>query len=760
MRGFKSMRQAAKPLTPCPLPRGRATLNEAALRRRSRGEWALWPCAPEGAKAFPHVWIICLCVWFMSHASLLPLQAQTNAPSPAAGPVTPPEPCPAAPTDERSRVILQAESLEYIQQTRRVVATGNVRILYGDKRLFADQLELHMDTNTGTAWGHVRFITPNDDLEAHRIDFDLNTERGVLYDASGQTAKTYHLSGERIERVQARRLAVQRGRITTCTSAVPEWEFRSPEAQIDLGDYITMKHPSFWIKGIPVFYVPYFIFPIKDKRTTGFLPPRFGINDQYGYTVGDDFFWAMTDWLDSTIGVEYLSKGGVKPEVEMRYALDPASDGQLKFAFLHDRTTDQDLYRLLLQQRHDFGWGIRGLSQIDQRSDGDLVRRFSQSIAEESAIRTASFGALTKLFTNGGMTLEGTQYKGIPESGTTAQFHYLPRVRFSQFPTSLPGGLMFDLDTSYARLSSTDILNNTPVQRLDFFPRLTVPVVVPPWLGLGVTGGVHETIYDHRTTGPGTIARQVPDLLAVLDGPAFRRRYEGLVAGQALIHVIQPHIAYRYVPEVFQGGIPPFSALVEELHFLDPLNNFTLIDRIQAANYAKLSLSNRFYAQGLGSSGTRSVREVAHLILSQGIDIRQGADTQGQLVGPLDIDVDLRLWSRWWLESTLRIAPDTGTLQEVLWRGGLNLWPGWAFSLTNYQRQTPPVQYLQGALTFTPLEGLRLGYSIRYDVLTEEFREHYVVLHFQGVCYKIDASFRMRKAGQTAFYFQINLLSF
>ena len=35
-----------------------------------------------------------------------------------------------------------------------------------------------------------------------------------------------------------------------------------------------------------------------------------------------------------------------------------------------DRITDQDLSRLLIQQRQDFGWGIRGLTQIDKRSDG------------------------------------------------------------------------------------------------------------------------------------------------------------------------------------------------------------------------------------------------------------------------------------------------------------------------------------------------------------------------------------------------------
>lgn len=704
------------------------------------------------------VWITCLCVWLMSHACLPSPRAETNAPKPPAGTPSAPAPCPSAPPEEGPQVVLQAETLEYFQQTKRVVATGNVRVTYGEKRLFADQLELYTDSNTGIAWGHVRFITPEDDLQASRLDFDLNTERGVLYETTGKSTQ-YHLSGARIERLESRTMAVQRGRITACTSAVPEWEFRSPEAQIALGDYISMKHPSFWIKGIPVFYVPYFYFPIKDKRASGFLPPRFGTSSQSGQIVGEEFFWAMTDWMDSTIGAEYLSKSGVKPEVEFRYALDPQSDGQLKAAFVRDKVTKQDLWRVLVQQRQDFGWGIRGVSQIDARSESDIVRRFSNTIAEESAIRTASFGAVTKVFPHGGITLEGTSYDGIPASGTTEQFRYLPRVRYSQFPTSLPGGLLGALETSYARLSTTNVLNNTPVQRLDFFPRLTAPLVVPPWIGLAVTGGVHETVYDHRATGEGGISRQVPDLLAVLDGPAWRRRYDGLLPGQSLIHVVSSRLAYRYVPTVFQDGLPSFSALDEDIHFLDPLNDFTLIDRIRAANYAKLSLSNRFYAQGTASAGSRSVREVAHLIVSQGVDMRQAMDANGQLVGPLDIDLDLRPWSRWWLESTLRLAPGTGTLQEVFWRGGVNLWPGSSVSVTNYQRQSPTTQYLQGALVITPLEGLRFTYIARYDVLSEQFREHYVLLHYQAVCYRIDASLRMRQAGTTDFFIQVNILN-
>src|SRR5262249_53165424 len=360
------------------------------------------------------VWIACLCVWLMSQASLPSSRAQTNAPKPAAGAPSAPEPCPATPSEERGHVTLQSETLEYSQQEQRVVATGNVTVTYGDKRLLADQLELHTDTNTGTAWGHVRLISPTDDLAASRIEFDLTSERGVLYDSAGKAGKAYRIVGERIERLGPRTLEVRRGRVTACTSAVPEWEFRAPEAQIGLRDYVTMEQPTFWVKSIPVFYLPYFSFPLKEKRATGFLPPQVGVSQRFGAILGDRFFWAINDWMDATLGADYLSKAGIKPEAQFRYAIDPASDGQFDGAFVHDKTTGQDLWRVLLQQRQDFGWGIRGVGQVDVRSENDIVHRFALTLLEESAIRTASYGALTKLYPDGGITVESTLYRGFP----------------------------------------------------------------------------------------------------------------------------------------------------------------------------------------------------------------------------------------------------------------------------------------------------------------------------------------------------------
>lgn len=687
--------------------------------------------------------------------------ADNHTPQP--GTSTPaPQPCPAAATPEASaeRITLQANSLEYQRDSNRVIATGQVSIQYGGKMLQADQVELNRDTNQGIAWGNVRFQTPDDDIRAVRLDFDLNTERGVLYDSTGKVAKIYQIAGERIERENARTFTVQRGRITTCLGARPDWEVRAVQSTIGLGDYITMQQPSFWIKGIPVFYVPYFILPIKEKRATGFLIPRLGYSERDGAVVHTEFFWAMTEWLDSTLGLEYLSARGWKPEVEVRYALDPLSDGQIKGAYLHDQKTGETLWRMLLQQRQDFGWNTYGVSQIDLRSRGDIVRRFSRAIDEESAIRTASYATLSKLWPNSTLSLSGQSYDGIREADAERYFRRLPQVRFEQFPTPLFGGrAAFALEASYSNLSASSIRQGDPVQRFDVYPHLTVPLALRPWMNLTVTGGVRETFVDHQAVRDEETSRMLVDVRANLEGPTLWRRYPGVAGAQALIHVLETRLAYRYVPHVSQRLLPPFEALDEDRHFLDPLETLSLIDRIAAANYTKVSLVNRLFAHTANAAGARSLREVAQFTISQGIDLRAANTEQGQWVGPLDIDLNLRIWQPWRFASTVRLLPASGTLQEASVQAGFQPWDGWSLTLTGYHREEPATDYLSGAVLITPYPGLRLGYNARYDARLGTFREHLATLYYQAQCWRVEARVRLSPLGKTDFFVQLNLLN-
>jgi lipopolysaccharide assembly outer membrane protein LptD (OstA) len=644
-------------------------------------------------------------------------------------------------------VVLQAESLEFFRQQQRLVATGEVVVEAGKARMYADRLEMNTATGVGTATGHVRFVTPEDDVQASTLAFNLSADQGILYEAKGTVGGKYRISGKRVERRGPQRFNVQCGRITTCMQPRPDWEFRAREARIGVGNYVTLKDPSFWIKGVPVFYVPYFVFPIKDKRTTGLLPPSFGYSDKDGASVRSSFFWAMTDWMDSTVGLEYLSERGLKPDAEFRYAIDPLSGGRLEAAYIDDRLSGDALWRVLIQQQQEFGWGLRGLTQIDLRSEGDLVRRFSRNVLQEAQVNTVSYGTLTKRFANSVMSVWGTSYDGIPESGNTQQFRRLPTLSFEQLLTPLVGPSLFGLEASYSRLQATDVIDDAIVQRLDLFPYATLPWSPVPWLQLTFTAGLRGTFYDRRTTDASAATRELPDVRVHVAGPAWRRRFAGARPNRAWIHVMSTSLDYRYVPHVDQDDLPGFDTLDEAMHLLDPIEAIPLIDRVAAANYAKLSLEHRLFAQG------QQVTEVARLVLSQGFDMDAASETNGRLVGPLEVDIEGLFWRRWRLNAMLHIASATGKVEAASTRLSVTLAQHWQLHMAHNYRRAPDVQYVTGGVNTSLFDRrVRLGYNMRFDGLNGVVREHGVSLQYLAQCWWVEALMRFRNTENTPFF--------
>ncbi len=664
-------------------------------------------------------------------------------------------------------VVLRAESLEFFQSEQRLVATGQVVVESGEMRMFADRLDMQTDTGVGIASGNVRFVTPEDDVRASQVEFNLREDRGILYEAKGTVGGVYQISGQRVERQGPKRLNVRRGRITACRQSRPDWEFRSSKARIGVGNYVTLNNPSFWIKGVPVFYLPYFVLPIKEERTTGLLPPNCGYSDNDGAVVRSSFFWAMTDWMDSTLGLEYLSERGWKPDAEFRYSLDPLSRGRLEAAYIDDRKSGDELWRVLIQQQQEFGWNLRGLTQIDLRSERDLVRRFSRDILRESQVRTVSFGTLTKRFPNSVLSVLGTSSDGIPEGGSTQQFRRLPTLSFEQFLTPLFGLALFGLEASYDRLKATDIIDGDTVQRLDLFPYITLPLSMTPWLQLTLTAGLRETIYDRRTTDSDDVTRELPDVRAHIAGPAWRRRFAGAKPNQAWTHVMSTALDYRYVPRISQGNLPGFETLDETVHLLDPVEAIPLIDRVRAANYARLSFEHRLFAQGIAWAGKGQVAEVARLVLSQGLDIAEASERSGRLLGPLDVEIEGSFLSRWRLRSMLRVDTETGDMAAASMILSVSPVRNWQVFASHNYRRDPDVQYVNGGVNTALFDRrLRLGYNMRFDGLSGTVREHQVAMQYTGQCWQVEASFRFRNTENTPFFsntsfiIQIRLFNF
>ena len=693
----------------------------------------------------PRLLVFTAAIWLLT-VCLLFADTQTSSEQPCMAPSA---------GSEDQGVILQAERLEYFEGENRLEATGKVSVIQGNIRLLANRMEVNTENGVGTASGNVRLSTPEGQFQASQMDFDLTGDHGLVYDVSGIIDDRYRVRGERLERLGRQQITAHRGRLTTCTGRLPAWEFGARRARFGAGKYVTLQHPTFRIRGIPVFYLPYAVIPYRDERTTGFLPPHVGTDSKHGAVVRSEFFWPMTDWMDSTFGLEYFGERGFRPYVEYRYSLDPRSDGQVQGSFIRDRKTGEDLWQVLLQNRQTFGWEISGLMQLDLRSEHDLQRRFARNIQQESKTQTASFASLTKRFAEGRVTLQADAFRGVPDSGTDATFERAPSLQVEQFLTPVLGVAYISMSAAADIMRASTVDNDATVQRFDLFPQISVPVHVTPWLQATGSAGLRQTFYQSMGAAEGEASRSVFDVRAAVDGPAWHRRYPG--NSRTLIHLLTTGLDYRYVPETDQEDLPTYETLDTTEHVLDPLETLTLLDRIGPANYVRLRLANYFYAR----SGMGQLREAAHLIVAQGIHVGDGPPGQraGEL-GPLDVDVGVRLWSFWSLESVLRLAPQTGTMQIANWRAALDLPNGSSVFVQYNYRRNPDVLYVIGGVRVPVLKGLTAGYNARYDGTQGEFRDHIATLLYEAQCWSVGGSLRLRHNGDRTFLMEANLLYF
>lgn len=693
----------------------------------------------------PRLMAVTAVIWLLT-ACLLSADPQTSSEQPCAAP-------PVHPRDEG--IVLEAQELEYFRAESRLEATGDVSVTYGDTVLQADRLEMNTESGVGNATGAVRLSTPEGRFRASRMDFDLTRERGLVYHVEGVVDERFRVSGEQLEQLGPERFVARHGRLTTCAGQVPAWEFGARRARLGGGNYVTLWHPTFRIKGVPVFYLPYAVLPYRDQRSSGFLAPRLGVDSDHGAVIRQDFFWAMTEWMDSTIGLEYLGERGSRPYVEYRYRLDPRSEGQAVGSYIHDRRTGEDLWQILVTNRQAFGWDIDGVAQLDLRSERDIQRRFARNIRQESKTETTSFASLSKRFAGGRATLRADAFRGIPDGGSDATFERMPSLYLEQFLTPVLGLAYVSLRATADRMRASTVDDHATVRRFDLYPQLSVPLRVTPWLQVTGSAGLRQTLYRSTATPEGEASRALVDVRAAADGPAWHRRYAH--NGGALIHLLATGLEYRYVPETDQDGLPAYETLEAADHVLDPLETLTLLDRIGPANYVRLRLANFFYIR----HGTGHFREAARVIVAQGFHAGDGlpGERAGQL-GPLDIDVAARLGLFWSLESRLRVAPQTGDVQIAKWRVAVDLQNGKSVFVQGNYRSHPDVLYLIGGLSVPVLKGLTAGYNTRYDGTQGHFRDNVLMLLYEAQCWSVNGSLRLRRNGERSFIMEANLLYF
>ena len=199
-------------------------------------------------------------------------------------------------------------------------ADGNVIIFYYDLLMTADSMIYNKSSNVVRAEGNV-ILSDNDNyLNADKVEINLMDRTGTIINGKGFYSPNNFINAQSLKKVGESSFILSGASISTCSGSQPDWSFYADEANIDYGEYFKAKHVIGKIRNIPVLYLPYLIWPIKDKRKSGFLIPSAGFNSTKGFFITPKYFYNLDVDKDLTLGINFFDKKGMQYMSEFRYA--------------------------------------------------------------------------------------------------------------------------------------------------------------------------------------------------------------------------------------------------------------------------------------------------------------------------------------------------------------------------------------------------------------------------------------------------------
>lgn len=249
------------------------------------------------------------------------------------------------PGDEPAEVI--ADSVEYDRSRQLYTANGNVRLSQGRRTLTADWVSFNNLTRQGVASGDVVVVDGPDTLRADFMEFNVDTLEGVVFEGHMEGRTTpFKMSGAEIQRTGKESYQFEKAVFTACHCPDPEdrdpWQIRAQHADLDVDGYGRARNTTFEIFGVPVFYFPYLIYPIKRDRETGFLFPTFGQSSSNGIETGLPFFWAAREDLNVLLTPQWLQYRGFKSSIDAEWVFGEENVSKLHSSYIWDKKIDPD----------------------------------------------------------------------------------------------------------------------------------------------------------------------------------------------------------------------------------------------------------------------------------------------------------------------------------------------------------------------------------------------------------------------------------
>ncbi|MCX6995818.1 MAG: hypothetical protein NTV49_01720 [Kiritimatiellaeota bacterium] len=537
---------------------------------------------------------------------------------------------------------VNADQLEFLQDTRTAVGRGHVVITRGADRMTADYAELRTDTEEAHARGNLTFDRAGQIWRGEELTYNFKTGQGDFGAFSSYT-EPFFIRADESRRVSPNEFLMKNVTVTTCDGDEPQFYLQAKQAKIVNG--ITLKAYGVvpHLGGLPIFYMPYWTRSLEPEAMSFDLLP--GYSSRMGaFVLGAASYKVATD-VRGTTHLDYRAKRGVGFGQDFRWkdrAPEQSYRGEARVYYLHDRqpfydadeeayrqgTTDQQRYRLRLQDARSLsdrdGLYVEGNFLSDPYVVEDFFdNEFRNSLQPENRVSLMHRGDnySAGLLLNGRLNDFYENIDRLPEasldvyrmrlgetpfyyeSHNTASFlrHVYPKNTDTNAPATPDASYdAFRLDTGHTVYYPTrhfDFLNVTPRAgyRGTFYSKTYTTVISTNLVSVtNITTTATSTNSTITTTNQventlremGASLRSLPELGVATSFKAFKVLNPGPTGighDVGLRHVAEPYADYTFRPK---PNLEPAD-----------LPQFDEVDQLGMENDVRLGMRNKLQTQ-------------------------------------------------------------------------------------------------------------------------------------------------------------------
>ncbi|MEP4888988.1 MAG: LPS assembly protein LptD [Aliiglaciecola sp.] len=548
-----------------------------------------------------------------------------------------------------------------IQQNRYATFEGDIIIDNEKARILADNATIDKDNTELKASGDVSY---NDNLMVvQSSDVRLNTTSGQL----SMSNTEYHLRqfGGRgaagvIDIDEQVGIELTDVSYTTCPEGDEDWKINASSIKIEedalWGEAV---NTVFYLKDIPVFYLPYFVFPVSDQRQTGLLFPEITTSSTTGLDYEQPFYWNIAENYDATFSPRIMTDLGVMLKTEFRY-LTEQSDGQINIEYLDNdkSTSDSDaryFYRLLNSTSIGENWNLN--IDYNALSDDNYIVDFGSDFYNRADTHLYQTMALNYYSDSLDFSLSFKDFEIIGDHPTN--YRALPELKLN-YQADMFAGLefRFNSELAYFENKQADLPKAT---RFHIAPSVALPLRAH-WGEFLAEATLLNTYYRQDNIEGTALTERANRSLAqgrIFGALHFEKDIQWF--DNELRQTLEPKIQYLYTSYEDQNdiGLYDTTRLLNDFNGLFRGQEFTGLDRISDNNQVTVGLTTRILDENSREQFALSLGQIFYLKENRVVAASKDEDQSA-----LASELDWQIGSKWFAHSEIQIATKTDKVER------------------------------------------------------------------------------------------------